>query len=66
MARLEPVPKAEWNDDARAAIRAAMPAVASDRFLSDDPDAPLLTNGIASLLHHPRLAAAFLDRKSVV
>mgnify|MGYP001555011984 CR=1 FL=1 len=60
MARLEPVPKAEWNDDARAAIRAAMPAVASDRFLSDDPDAPLLTNGIASLLHHPRLAAAFL------
>jgi alkylhydroperoxidase family enzyme len=38
-----------------------MPAAAADRFLSDSPDAPRLANGISSLLHHPTLAAAFLN-----
>jgi alkylhydroperoxidase family enzyme len=58
--RLGPVPKEEWDDDAVAAIRAGMPAAAADRFLAPEPDAPQLTNGIASLLHHPRLAEKFL------
>jgi 4-carboxymuconolactone decarboxylase len=58
--RLEPVPKERWDDEAVAAIRAGMPAAASDRFLSAEPDAPRLTNGIASMLHHPRLAEKFL------
>ncbi|HEX3897967.1 MAG TPA: carboxymuconolactone decarboxylase family protein [Mycobacteriales bacterium] len=58
--RIGPVPKEHWDDDCVAAIRAGMPAAASDRFLAPDPDAPRLTNGIASMLHHPRLAAAFL------
>ncbi|HVY10347.1 MAG TPA: carboxymuconolactone decarboxylase family protein [Mycobacteriales bacterium] len=38
-----------------------MPAVAADRFLSSDPDAPRLANGITTLLHHPQLAAKFLS-----
>jgi alkylhydroperoxidase family enzyme len=58
--RLGPVPKEEWDADAVTAIRAGMPAAAADRFLASEPDAPRLTNGIASMLHHPRLAAAFL------
>jgi alkylhydroperoxidase family enzyme len=37
-----------------------MPAAAADRFLSKAPDAPRLTNGIASMLHHPQLAERFL------
>ncbi|HVW79838.1 MAG TPA: carboxymuconolactone decarboxylase family protein [Mycobacteriales bacterium] len=59
--RLEPVPKDQWGDAEVAAIRAGMPAAAADRFLSDAPDAPALTNGIAAMLHHPQLAAAFLQ-----
>lgn len=37
-----------------------MPTVAADRFLSSEPDAPRLTNGIACMLHHPQLAERFL------
>jgi alkylhydroperoxidase family enzyme len=37
-----------------------MPAAAAERFLATDPDAPRLTNGIASMLHHPQLAERFL------
>jgi alkylhydroperoxidase family enzyme len=58
--RLQPVPKEQWDADCAAAIRAGMPAAAADRFLSDEPDAPRLTNGIASMLHHPQLAERFL------
>ena len=60
-ARLSPVPKDEWDEDCAAAVRAGMPAAAADRFLSAAPDAPRLANGISSLLHHPQLAAAFLN-----
>lgn len=56
--RIGPLPRDQWDAESEAAIRAAMPAVAADRFL--EPDAPPLTNGISSMLHHPRLAAAFL------
>jgi alkylhydroperoxidase family enzyme len=59
--RLDPVPKSQWDDDCAAAVRAAMPAVAAERFLSDSPDAPQLANGITTLLHHPQLAAKFLS-----
>jgi alkylhydroperoxidase family enzyme len=38
-----------------------MPPVAADRFLSADAGAPRLANGITTLLHHPRLAAKFLN-----
>jgi alkylhydroperoxidase family enzyme len=38
-----------------------MPAAAADRFLSSGDDAPRLANGITTLLHHPQLAAKFLD-----
>jgi alkylhydroperoxidase family enzyme len=60
-ARIGPLPKEQWGEPEAAAIRAAMPAAAADRFLSPDLDAPALTAGIASLLHHPSLAAAFLN-----
>mgnify|MGYP001551291059 CR=1 FL=1 len=59
--RLDPVPKDLWGDEEAAAVRAGMPAVAADRFLAPGPDAPRLANGISSLLHHPTLAAAFLN-----
>ena len=59
--RLHPVPKDEWDEDCAAAVRAGMPAVAAERFLSSADDAPRLANGISSLLHHPTLAAAFLN-----
>jgi alkylhydroperoxidase family enzyme len=58
--RLEPVTRDQWDEAAETAIRAAMPAVAAERFLAPGPDAPRLTNGIASMLHHPRLAERFL------
>jgi alkylhydroperoxidase family enzyme len=59
--RLQPVPKDEWDADCAAAVRAGMPAVAAERFLSPDADAPRLANGITTLLHHPQLAAKFLS-----
>jgi alkylhydroperoxidase family enzyme len=59
--RLLPIPRAEWDEDCANAVRAALPAPAADRFLSLDTDAPRLANGITTLLHHPRLAAKFLD-----
>ncbi|HWA64874.1 MAG TPA: carboxymuconolactone decarboxylase family protein [Mycobacteriales bacterium] len=61
MPRLEPVPKDQWGEAEAAAVRAAMPAAAAERFLSAEPDAPRLANGISSMLHHPQLAAAFLN-----
>ncbi|HVT64724.1 MAG TPA: carboxymuconolactone decarboxylase family protein [Mycobacteriales bacterium] len=59
--RLQPVPKHQWDEDCAAAVRAGMPAVAAERFLSLDADAPRLANGITTLLHHPQLAAKFLS-----
>jgi alkylhydroperoxidase family enzyme len=59
--RIGPVPKEQWDDECATAIRAGMPAAAADRFLSADPDSPRLANGISSMLHHPTLAAAFLN-----
>lgn len=58
--RLRPLPRTEWDDECAAAVRAAMPAVAAERFLTTGPDAPRLANGITSMLHHPKLAAKFL------
>lgn len=60
MPRLNPVPKDDWDDDCAAAVRAALPSVAAERFLSAADDAPRLANGITTLLHHPQLAAKFL------
>ncbi len=58
--RIQPVPKAEWDEDCAAAVRAGMPAAAAERFIADVSDAPRLANGITTMLHHPRLAAKFL------
>jgi alkylhydroperoxidase family enzyme len=58
--RLPPLPRAEWDEACVDAVRAALPPAAAERFLAPAPDAPPLANGISSLLHHPRLAAAFL------
>lgn len=58
--RLAPVPRAEWDEDCAAAIRAAIPAAAAARFLAPGDDVPRLANGITSLLHHPQLAQKFL------
>jgi alkylhydroperoxidase family enzyme len=38
-----------------------MPAAAAEKFLSAEDDAPRLANGITTLLHHPQLAAKFLN-----
>jgi 4-carboxymuconolactone decarboxylase len=57
---------ADWDDDARAALRASFPGDVGERFLSDGPDAIRVPNAIATMLHHPRLAGAFLSYNGVL
>lgn len=57
--RLAPLPRERWDDEVRAALRTGFPA-AAERFLSSAPDAPRIPNVLATLMHHPALAAPFL------
>jgi alkylhydroperoxidase family enzyme len=59
--RLTPRSRGDWDDDARAALRASFPGDVGERFLSDGPDSIRVPNAIATMLHHPRLAGAFLS-----
>jgi 4-carboxymuconolactone decarboxylase len=53
--RLRPIPADEWDDEALAAIREAFPASVIEAFRDKGP-AP---NVLATMLHHPVLAASF-------
>jgi alkylhydroperoxidase family enzyme len=53
--RLTPIPADEWDDVAVAAIREAFPARAVDAFRATGRS----PNVLATMLHHPALAASF-------
>jgi alkylhydroperoxidase family enzyme len=59
--RLAALSPAEWDEDARAALRASFPGGVGERFLSSGDDAMRVPNAIATMLHYPRLAGAFLS-----
>ena len=56
--RLPPLPAALWDDEARALFRGRLgPA---DKYLTGRPDAPPMPNVLGVLVHHRRLAGAWL------
>jgi 4-carboxymuconolactone decarboxylase len=57
--RLPLLLRESWNDEVRAALRAAFPK-AAERFLSVGPDAMRLPNALAAMMHHPALCGPFL------
>jgi alkylhydroperoxidase family enzyme len=65
-ARLAPVPKEQWSDEAIAGLRAAFGDAGADRLLATGPDAPPVPNVLGTLMHHPRLTAPFLVYNSVL
>jgi 4-carboxymuconolactone decarboxylase len=64
--RLRPLPPEQWDDDAVAALRGAFPEGVVDRFLSSGADTPAVPNVLATLMHHPRLAAPFFVYNGVL
>ncbi|MCU1458218.1 MAG: alkylhydroperoxidase [Actinomycetia bacterium] len=65
-ARLAPLPRADWGDDAVDALRSAFTSAVVERFLSGDPDAPPVPTAIATMLHHPALAGPWLAYNNVL
>jgi 4-carboxymuconolactone decarboxylase len=63
--RLAPLPRERWDDDVRAALRAAFSKTA-ERFLSTGPDAMQVPNAITTMLHHPALSGRFLSYNRVL
>lgn len=58
MARIEPIPFAEWSSAMREAITALVPE--SPRYpLRSGKNRPRAENALGTLAHHPRLARAF-------
>jgi 4-carboxymuconolactone decarboxylase len=55
-----------WDDDVRDALQAGFGKEATDRFLTDGPDALRVPNALTTLLHHPELAGPFLAFNSVL
>src|SRR5580704_18455064 len=64
--RLPPLPRDRWDDEVEAALRAGVPDSVADKFLSTGDDAMRLPNGIGAMLHHPRLAAKFLNYNALL
>lgn len=63
-ARLAPLPRAEWDDDAIGAVRAGFGDAAVERF--SGPDAADVPNVLGTLLRHPGLAGPFLAYNRVL
>jgi len=63
--RLAPLPVERWDEEARTALRSSMKA-AADRFLSGESTAARLPNVLGVLMHHPKLAGAWLAYNSVL
>jgi 4-carboxymuconolactone decarboxylase len=61
--RLPGLPRDEWGDDVMAALRRAFPPPVVDRFVADEPGAPV---AIAAMLHHPALAGPWLEFNNVL
>jgi alkylhydroperoxidase family enzyme len=58
--RLPPRPRADWDDDVRAAFRAAFAPEVAEMFLTDDPGAAEPPNVLSTLMHHPAIAGPVL------
>jgi 4-carboxymuconolactone decarboxylase len=59
--RLAPVPRDQWDDDVRDALRAGFGEATATRLLADG-----MPNVVGTLMHHPRLAGPFLAYNTVL
>lgn len=64
--RLAPLPRELWDDEARAALCAGVPAEVGARFLSTGPDAVRPPNAITTMIRHPRLSGPWLAYNAVL
>jgi alkylhydroperoxidase family enzyme len=64
--RLAPIPAQQWTDEQQAALRGAFPDRLIDSYVAGGPDAPPLPTVLATLVHHPVLAAPFLRFNNVL
>lgn len=64
--RLAPLPREQWNDDVRSALRKAFPDTVVQRLASTEPEAPPAPNVLATLAHHPALAGPWLAYNNVL
>ena len=64
--RLAPLPRGQWDDDVRSALRMAFPDAVVQRFASTEPDAPPAPNVLATMVHHPALAGPWLVYNNVL
>jgi 4-carboxymuconolactone decarboxylase len=63
-ARLAPLPKEEWGDDEREALRVGFGDAAVDQFFADDGGR--VPNVLGTLMRHPALAGPFLAYSNVL
>ena len=62
--RLPPLPAAQWDDEARALFRGRLGV--ADKYLTGRADAPPMPNVLGVLVHHGRLASAWLAYNAVL
>jgi alkylhydroperoxidase family enzyme len=62
--RLAPLPREAWGDDVRDALTTAYTEKGAARYFG--PDAVPMPNVLATLMHHPTLAASFLTYNNVL
>jgi len=63
--RLAPLPRAEWGEDARDALRTGFSEAVAARFCDGDDSVPV-PNVLGTLMHHPALAGPFLAYNNVL
>jgi alkylhydroperoxidase family enzyme len=64
--RLAPIPAQEWTEEQLAVLRGAFPPRLVDSYVAGGPDAPPVPTVLATLVHHPVLAAPFLAFNNVL
>jgi 4-carboxymuconolactone decarboxylase len=64
--RLAPIPAEQWTEEQQAALRGAFPKSLVDSYVRGGPDAPPVPTVLATLIHHPVLAAPFLVFNNVL
>jgi 4-carboxymuconolactone decarboxylase len=62
-ARVAPLPRDEWGEDVRAALRTAYSEQVAERYFSDSAPMP---NVLGTLMRHPALAGPFLSYTNVL
>ena len=64
--RLAPLPRAEWDDAVRAALRIGFSDDVAARFFATGDDAVAVPNVLGTLVRHPDLAGSFLAYNGVL